>query len=87
MEARTLVTDLVTECHMRDLSSLSSNGKDLIPDDVTRKNAANRLLKRCILLGNAFRIRTDPYFVARRSAGMFQEVSVTSLRRDLSPEY
>ena len=44
MEARTLVTDLVTECHMRDLSLLNLNGKDLIPDDVRLKNAANRLL-------------------------------------------
>ena len=54
---------------MRDLASLNSNGKDLIPFLPTRKYAANRFLKRCILLGNAFRVRTDPYFMATRSAG------------------
>ena len=65
--------------HALRLSSLNLNGKDLIPDGVMRKNAANRLLKRCIFLGNAFRVRTDPYLVARRSSGTFREVIVVYL--------
>ena len=64
---------------MRDLASLNSNGKDLIPLEHTRKYPANRLLKRCILLGNAFRVRTDPYLVAWRSSGTFREVIVVYL--------
>ena len=62
---------------MRDPASLNSNDKDLIPCVQTRKYAAaNRFLNRCILLGFAFRVRTDPYLVARRSSGMFREVIV-----------
>ena len=38
--------------------------------------AVKRFLKWCILLGFAFRVRTDPYLVARRSSGTFREVIV-----------
>ena len=72
---KVIVTSL-TECHMRDLASLNSNGKDLIPRVHRRKYAANRFLNRCILLGTAFRVRTDPYLVAWRSSGTFREVIV-----------
>ena len=62
--------------HALRLSSLNSNGKDLIPRELTRKYAANRFLNRCIFLGSAFRVRTDPYLVATRSSGTFREVIV-----------
>ena len=70
--------------HALRLPSLNSNGKDLIPRVPTRKYAANRFLKRCILLGFAFRVRTDPYLVARRSSGTFREVIVVYLEATAS---
>ena len=65
--------------------SLNLNGKDLIPRGVTLKNAANRLLKRCIFLGNAFRVRTDPYLVARRSSGTLCHFVETQFARSSLP--
>ena len=64
---------------MRDLPLLNLNGKDLMPHRLHRKFSANRFLKLCILLGNAFRIRTDPYLAAMHSSGMFREVIVVYL--------
>ena len=71
------------------LPSLNLNGKDLIRRGLTRKNAANRFLNRLIILGNAFRVRTDPYLVATRSSGMFREVIVVYLEatRGQKPYY